>query len=126
MTPRIAVIGSRGIPAYYGGFETFAEECGTRLAARGHNVYVSCEGGVNPRIPSYKGVQLFYFPFKPFYRIFYETLYDIYALTRSSRMCDCIIMLGYGAGGFLFIPKLFRKKLITNLDGIEWRLSLIH
>jgi rhamnosyltransferase len=121
MTLRIAIIGSRGIPARYGGFETFAEVFGTRLAALGHIVYVSCEGGVNPRIPSFKGVQLFYFPVKPFYRILYETLYDIYSLTRSSLLCDCVIMLGYGAGAFFFIPKLFGKKLISNLDGIEWR-----
>ena len=121
MTLRIAIIGSRGIPARYGGFETFAEECGTRLAALGHIVYVSCENGADASITSFKGVRLFYFPVKPFYRIFYETLYDIYSLIRSSLLCDCVIMLGYGAGTFFFIPKLFGKKLITNLDGIEWK-----
>jgi glycosyltransferase involved in cell wall biosynthesis len=121
MTLRIAIIGSRGIPARYGGFETFAEEFSTRLAARGHIVYVSCEDGEDPRIPSFEGVQLFYFPVRPFYRIIYESLYDIYALTRASVLCDCVVMLGYGAGAFFFIPKLFGKKLITNLDGIEWR-----
>jgi len=120
MTLRIAIIGSRGIPAHYGGFETFAEEFSTRLATLGYTVYVSCEGGSNPGIPSFKGVQLFYFPIKPFYRIFYETCYDVFSLIRSSLLCDCVIMLGYGAGAFFFIPKLFGKKLISNLDGIEW------
>ena len=39
---RIAILGTRGIPARYGGFETFAEELSTRLAARGHRVTVYC------------------------------------------------------------------------------------
>ena len=39
---RIAILGTRGIPANYGGFETFAEELSVRLAARGHAVTVYC------------------------------------------------------------------------------------
>jgi glycosyltransferase involved in cell wall biosynthesis len=39
---RIAILGTRGIPARYGGFETFAEELSTRLAARGHEMTVYC------------------------------------------------------------------------------------
>ena len=39
---RFAIVGTRGIPARYGGFETFAEELSTRLAARGHHVTVYC------------------------------------------------------------------------------------
>jgi len=117
---KIAIIGSRGIPAKYGGFETFAEELSTRLVAKGYRVFVSCEGGYSEKIYSYKGVKLFYFPLKPFFRVIYETIYDIYSLIKSSLMCDCIYILGYGAGFFFFIPKIFRKKLIVNVDGMEW------
>src|SRR5690349_14365530 len=39
---RIALLGTRGIPAHYGGFETFAEELSTRLVARGHRLTVYC------------------------------------------------------------------------------------
>ena len=39
---RIALLGTRGIPANYGGFETFAEELSVRLVARGHEVFVYC------------------------------------------------------------------------------------
>jgi len=87
----------------------------------GHEVYVSCEGGSPDPKPEYKGVRLFYFPLKPFYRIVYETSYDIYSLIKASRSCDCVYMLGYGAGFFFFIPRIFRKKLLTNVDGIEWK-----
>jgi rhamnosyltransferase len=120
MKSRIALVGSRGIPAKYGGFETFAERVAPALAAEGREVWVSCEGTTLPRPSEYKGVKLFYFPLKPFRRVFYETIYDIYALVRASLTCDCVIMLGYGAGFFFFIPKLFRKKIAVNVDGREW------
>jgi len=120
MKSRIALLGSRGIPAKYGGFETFAERMAPALAAEGREVWVSCEGTARPRPAEYKGVKLFYFPLKPFRRVFYETIYDIYSLARASLTCDCVIMLGYGAGFFFFIPKLFRKKIAVNVDGREW------
>lgn len=121
MGKKIAIIGSRGMPAKYGGFETFTEEISTRLVSKGYDVYVSCEGGVTPQIPEYKGVKLFYFPLKPFFRIIYETIYDIYSMIKASKPCDCIYVLGYGAGFFFFIPKMFGKKLIVNVDGREWK-----
>jgi Glycosyltransferase len=121
MTLKIAIIGSRGIPAKYGGFETFADEISKRLVAKGYEIYVSCEGGITPKIREYCGVYLFYFPLKPFCRVVYETIYDIYCLIKSSLACDYIYMLGYGAGFSFFIPILFRKKLFVNVDGIEWR-----
>lgn len=121
MTSKVAIIGSRGIPPKYGGFETFVDEISKRLVAKGYYIYVSCEGGIKEKITTYNGVNLFYFPLKPFCRVIYETIYDCYSLIKSSIMCDYIYMLGYGAGFFFFIPKLFRKKLIVNVDGIEWR-----
>jgi glycosyltransferase involved in cell wall biosynthesis len=120
MKSRIAFLGSRGIPAKYGGFETFAEHVAPALAAEGRDVWVSCEGTAPPRPSEYKGVNLFYFALKPFRRVFYETVYDIFSLLRASLTCDCMIMLGYGAGFFFFIPKLFRKKIAVNVDGREW------
>jgi len=117
----IAIIGSRGIPATYGGFETLVEGIAPSLAEAGWEVFVSCEGGNCLDKPTkYKGVNLFYFPIRPFFRIIYEPLYDIYSLIRSSFLCSCIYMLGYGAGLFFFIPKIFHKPLVVNVDGIEW------
>ena len=57
---RIAILGTRGIPARYGGFETLAEELSTRLAERGHEVTVYCREQ-HPE-PSYRGVRLCYIP----------------------------------------------------------------
>ena len=57
---RIAILGTRGIPANYGGFETFAEELSARLVERGHEVTVYCR----ERHPDgqYRGVRLQYLP----------------------------------------------------------------
>src|SRR5947209_16839743 len=56
---RIAILGTRGIPASYGGFETFAEHLSTRLAERGHHVTVYCRSHyVSPRELEYHGVRL--------------------------------------------------------------------
>ncbi len=57
---RFAIVGTRGIPARYGGFETFAEELSTRLVERGHQVTVYCRER-HPE-PSYRGVRLRYLP----------------------------------------------------------------
>jgi len=119
---KIAIIGSRGIPAKYGGFETAVEAVAPRLVEKGWNIFASCEGPRDQSKPAvYKGVNLFYFPVRPFFRIVYEVLYDVYSLVKSSLVCDYIYMLGYGAGLFFFIPKIVRKKLVVNVDGLEWK-----
>ncbi len=119
---KIAIIGSRGIPARYGGFETVVEAVAPGLAQKGWNVFVSCEGPRDQSKPLvYKGVKLFYFSVRPFFRIIYEVLYDVYSLVKSSLTCDCVYMLGYGAGLFFLIPKVFRRKLVVNVDGLEWK-----
>ena len=57
---RIALLGTRGIPARYGGFETFAEELSRRLVARGHQITVYCRERHSE--PAYHGVNLQYLP----------------------------------------------------------------
>src|SRR5690348_3184139 len=57
---RIALLGTRGIPANYGGFETFAEEISVRLAERGHELTVYCRQRSRER--TYRGVRLRYLP----------------------------------------------------------------
>src|SRR3954468_11691211 len=67
---RIALLGTRGIPANYGGFETFAEELSSRLAARGHDIIVYCRDRHPKR--SYRGVRLQYLP--PIRHKYFDTL----------------------------------------------------
>lgn len=125
--PSIAIVGSRGIPNRYGGFEKFAEIISTELVRKGNNVYVSCEYTPEPKKSEYNGVSLFYFPIKPpkmnLLRILYEFLYDGYSLLWASKNTDYVYMLGYSAAILFFIPKLFGKKLVVNHDGMEWKRS---
>jgi len=122
----IAIIGSRGIPNNYGGFECFTEHISPKLAKKDYEVYVSCEhsGNVNPP-KKFEGVNLFYFPIKHpksnLLGMFYEILYDAYSLLYASLKTDQVYMLGYSAPIFFFIPKLFGKKLYLNPDGFEWK-----
>jgi rhamnosyltransferase len=125
---RIAIIGSRGIPAKYGGFETFAEGLSTRLVKNGFEITVSCEyEPLESRIAEFNDVKLEYFPFKPpknyFLRMFYENLSDIYFLIKLTRSHDLIYFLGIEVGFFLFIPKLIKNdiKLLVNIDGLMWK-----
>ena len=125
---KIAILGSRGIPSLYGGYERFTEALAPDLSRRGNDVFVSCEG-TNEKNPLliYKGVNIFYFPFLPprsyTLRKFYEVVYDGYSLLKMSRdpNIEIIYMLGYGASIFFFIPMLFNKILVVNSDGIEWK-----
>ena len=125
---KIAIIGSRGIPAKYGGFETFAEGLSTKLVKKGYDITVTCEYEPRKtRISEFNGVKLDYFPFKPpsnyFLRKFYENISDIYFLIKSSRNYDLIYFLGIEVGMFLFIPHILNRtlKLIVNIDGVMWK-----
>jgi glycosyltransferase involved in cell wall biosynthesis len=114
---RIALLGTRGIPAHYGGFETFAEEISTRLAARGHRVTVYCRDQ-NPE-PVYRGVRLVYLPtirhkyFDTLAHTFFSTLHLL--AHRADRVLYC-----NGANAvFTPLPRLFRMPVALNVDGIE-------
>jgi rhamnosyltransferase len=127
---KIAIIGSRGIPAKYGGFETFADGLSTRLVKKGFDITVSCEyEDPIERLDDYHGVKLEYFPLKPpknyFLRMVYENLSDIYFLLKLTRHHDIVYFLGIEVGMFLFIPKLLKRKikLMVNIDGVMWKRS---
>jgi len=126
---RIAIIGSRGIPAKYGGFETQAEHLAINLVMRGHQVSVACEGSRGPHLAQYEGVDLAYFPLSPprtyRMRIAYEFFNDLFFLTKLSRKSDVIYCLGSSAGCSMFLPRMLSRtvQLVVNIDGIEWNRS---
>ena len=114
---RIALLGTRGIPANYGGFETFAEELSTRLAARGHQVTVYCRER-HPQ-PVYRGVHLEYLPtirhkyFDTLAHTLLSTLHLIVHRTDAALYCN-------GANAiFTWLPRLFGMPVALNVDGIE-------
>lgn len=124
---KVAILGSRGIPAKYGGFETFAEGLTQNLINKGFELTVSCEyENPSSRMDTLNGIKLEYFPIKPpdnyFLRKIYENLSDIYFLLKLSKHYEVIIFLGIEVGMFLFIPQLLNKevKTLVNIDGVMW------
>lgn len=118
----LAILGARGIPAAYGGFETFAEELSTRLAARGRDVTVYCERR-DPDAPAeYRGVRLEYVP-APNLGPLSTLVFDSLCLWRARKRHDVVYMLGYAAAFACFIPRLWGTPVWINMDGIEWKRS---
>ena len=119
---KLAILGTRGIPAQYGGFETFAEELAVRLVQHGVDVTVFCELQAQHQVAEYKGVKLCYVPvfqLGPLTTI----IFDLLCLWRARKKFNVVYMLGYGASLFCFLPRIWGKKVWVNMDGVEWARS---
>ena len=114
---RIAILGTRGIPARYGGFETFAEELSTRLVERGHQVTVYCRERHTEK--SYRGVSLVYLPtwrhkyFDTLAHTFLSTLHLIFHRVDVALYCNAANAI------FTFWPRLAGIPVALNVDGLE-------
>ncbi|HKR15345.1 MAG TPA: glycosyltransferase [Pyrinomonadaceae bacterium] len=117
---RIAILGTRGIPASYGGFETFAEHLATRLVARGHEVTVYCRAHyVSPRQIEYHGVRLKVLPtirHKYFDTVIHTFLSAIHAV--SGRF-DVALICNAANAPFAPILRLTGTPVAINVDGLE-------
>jgi glycosyltransferase involved in cell wall biosynthesis len=115
----IAILGTRGIPARYGGFETFAEKLAAGLSAHGIDVTVFCEAGESFTQEVHLGAKLRYIS-APALGPLQTILYDFKCLWVARRGYDVVYMLGYGAAFFCLIPRLWGTEVWINPDGIEW------
>lgn len=116
---KLAILGTRGIPARYGGFETFAEKLAIGLSKLGHEVTVYCEAGESPMPSEFRGVQLRYVSFPRLGPL--ETIvYDLKCLWDARSGYDVVYMLGYGVGPFCRIPRFYGTEVWINPDGLEW------
>ena len=117
---RIAILGTRGIPASYGGFETFAEHLATRLVARGHDVTVYCRAHyVSPRQMEYHGVRLQVLPtirHKYFDTVIHTFLSAIHVV---SRRFDAALICNAANAPFSPILRLTGTPVAINVDGLE-------
>lgn len=113
---RVAIIGTHGIPAHYGGFETLAEQLVDSTAVHYTVFCSSCNLKDSPK--SYKGADLKYIPLKA--NGISSILYDTLSLCRAIRGYDSVLILG--VSGCIFLPifrLLSRAKVVTNIDGLE-------
>ena len=114
---RIAILGTRGIPARYGGFETFAEELSTRLAARGHAVTVYCREQHSER--AYRGVCLEYLP--TWRHKYFDTVVHTFFSTVHLMVHGADVALYCNGANAIFtaLPRLAGIPSALNVDGLE-------
>jgi glycosyltransferase involved in cell wall biosynthesis len=117
---KLAILGTRGIPAQYGGFETFAEEIAVRLTSRGVDVTVFCPSRTAKPDDRYRGVTLRYVKYPP-ESGFSEVLWDCKCFWAARHGFDVVYMLGVGASFAAWIPRLSGTKVWINSDGLEWK-----
>ncbi len=114
---KLAILGTRGIPARYGGFETFAEELSSRLVRRGHDVTVYCRQ--RHASPLYEGVRLQYLPtlrhkyFDTVVHTFFSTLHLLGRRPDAALYCNAANAL------FTVMPRIAGVPVALNVDGLE-------
>ena len=120
---RLAILGTRGIPARYGGFETFAEQLAVRLVERGHHVTVYAESD-HPAKPDtiYRGVRIRHVV-PPKWGSASVIAFDCLSLWDARSGHDVVYMLGYGAAWACWLPRSFGTPVWLNVDGLEWARS---
>lgn len=121
-TPRLGIIGSVGVPAKYGGFETLAHFLVKNLNKRFHiTVYCSAKSyEEHERRLTWNGAKLEYIPLHA--NGLQSILYDLWSMVHAIRNCDQLLILGVSGCMFLPLIRLFsKKKIIVNIDGLEWR-----
>jgi glycosyltransferase involved in cell wall biosynthesis len=121
----LLILGTRGLPANHGGFETFAERYALHLAERGWKVSVYCQEDVEEvsapvRTDLWRGVE----------RIFIQTArkgglgaldFDWKCVRDALTRPGVCLVLGYNGAAFLPALRMFGRKVFTNMDGIEWK-----
>lgn len=114
---RIALLGTRGIPANYGGFETFAEELSVRLVERGHQVTVYCRE--QRPDSSYRGVALQYLPTirHKYFDTIAHTAVSTWHLLRHRT--DVALYCNGANAIFTVWPRIVGVPVALNVDGIE-------
>ena len=120
---RIAMIGTRGVPAAYGGFETAVEEIGSRLAGRGHEVTVYCRSTSKTATREYAGMRLVHLPavrLKSAETLSHTALSVAHATTRGPRADAAFV---FNAANAPFVPLLRLRGIPTavHVDGLEWQ-----
>jgi glycosyltransferase involved in cell wall biosynthesis len=123
--PRVLILGTRGIPAAHGGFETFAERLSLFLVGRGWRVTVYCQNDV-ARVSRRFATDMWH----GIERVAIEVArsgaratiaFDWHSVRHAASQDGVCLVLGYNTSMFLALLRLRNKKILTNMDGIEWQ-----
>ncbi|WP_369136674.1 DUF1972 domain-containing protein [Modestobacter versicolor] len=119
---RIALVGTRGVPARYGGFETAVEEVGRRLVDAGHEVVVYCRTAPGqPRPSTHLGMRLVHLP--ALRRRSLETLSHtgLSVAHLLAHRVDAAIVFNAANAPWLPLLRAARIPVATHVDGLEWQ-----
>ena len=118
---KISIIGSRGYPYVYSGYETLVKELSERLVKCEHEVTVYCHRKLfNEKPKKVNGINLVYTPsvnskvFTQLYNSFFSFIHVCFTKT------DIVLVVNSANGPFGLLTKIFRKKTCINVDGLEW------
>jgi len=118
---KVAILGAKGYPFVYGGYDTLVKELGERLQRRGIEVTVYCHSSLFEEKPKYvNGIKLVYLPAiekKSFTQLTHSFLSMVHACFTD---VDVIFVVNSGNGPFGMISRIFRKPTAINVDGLEW------
>lgn len=118
----VSILGSRGIPAHYSGFETAIQEIAIRLKSRGMYITVYCRNSYFvKKNPEFQGVKLKYLPSirtKHLETLSHTLLSAIHSIFNK---CDVIILFGVGNALFTLLYKIFSIPVIAVVDGADWK-----
>lgn len=120
---KIAILGTRGIPNYYGGFEQFAEYLSIGLVQRGHDVTVYNSHSHPYQENDYNGVKISHI-YDPENRIGTagQFIYDLLCILDTHKHdYDIILQLGYTSSSVFFGLHPKKSIVVTNMDGLEWK-----
>jgi glycosyltransferase involved in cell wall biosynthesis len=120
MNKKVAIIGSVGLPANYGGWETLVDHLTMNLSDQ-YDITVFCSSSrYNVQLDSYNGANLEYVNLDA--NGIQSIFYDFISMIKSLKRADTLLILG--VSGCIFLPflKLFSNgKFIVNIDGLEWK-----
>lgn len=124
----LAMIGTRGVPAAYGGFETAVEEIGSRLAGRGHDVTVYCRHAEDPSAHEYAGMHLVHLPFLRLKaaETLSHTALSVAHVAMHRHHPDAAFV--FNAANAPFVPLLHARgvPVAVHVDGLEWQRDKWH
>ena len=118
---KIAIIGSRGYPYVYSGYETLVRVLSERLVKSGHHVRVYCHSSLFTKKPKFvNGIELVYTPSieTKFLSQFTNSFFSFLHVCFSKN--DVVFVVNSANGPFGLFTKLFQKKTCINVDGLEW------
>ena len=123
---KIAIIGTVGVPARYGGFETLAEQLAKGIKPEAHKLVIYCQRSAYPELnrgEQFEGHQRVLLPLRANGPA--SMVHDMLAMTHAAFIAkvDALLVLGYSGAWFLPMVRLMRPRMqvVTNIDGMEWR-----